>query len=325
MTKRNNLNIAKQVFAILSAHKRHVGGHRQCSQENCSLCAAVQLPKILRQIEQDRPIRMLLPAFPAKSANPKKTLGHLPDHGELLALRMLNTLCAAINKIYVLGAEIIICSDGRVFNDLVFVSDRAVNEYQQQLQWLINKNNLTNLSMFSLDDVFPTHDYAAMRTELAQFNTKPKIENLAQFNGMHRFLFEDSLYFYPELSKNQVRKRAKALTYKVMQRSNAWSELIKTYFPSALRLSIHPQACGSDKLGIKMIPSSSMWATPWHNVLVVIDDQQQLMQREVAEAMGAKLIYDNNKPSYFLLTNSAEVANNEQQQANIRQSNYSQA
>lgn len=70
-------------------------------------------------IEHGKPIRMVLPAFPAKSPSRDKTLSHLPDHGEELALRNLNELCKRIGQIYEPGARIVICSDGRVFADVV--------------------------------------------------------------------------------------------------------------------------------------------------------------------------------------------------------------
>src|SRR5438105_1612857 len=48
---------------------------------------AHHIGKIERFVAAGQPIRLVLPAFPAKSSNPEKTLGALPDFGEVLALQ----------------------------------------------------------------------------------------------------------------------------------------------------------------------------------------------------------------------------------------------
>lgn len=45
-----------------------------------------------------------------------KVLGHLPDLGEELALRRLNTIGEDIKRVYYPGAVVNIASDGIVFN-----------------------------------------------------------------------------------------------------------------------------------------------------------------------------------------------------------------
>ena len=45
-----------------------------------------------------------------------KVLGILPDLGEELALMHLNGLCESIAEIYEHGAELVITSDGLVYN-----------------------------------------------------------------------------------------------------------------------------------------------------------------------------------------------------------------
>jgi pyoverdine/dityrosine biosynthesis protein Dit1 len=60
---------------------------------------------------------MLLPGFPFKSPNNKtKVLGVLPDLGEELALKRLDSMAVAVEKVYEGGAEIHITSDGLVYN-----------------------------------------------------------------------------------------------------------------------------------------------------------------------------------------------------------------
>jgi pyoverdine/dityrosine biosynthesis protein Dit1 len=62
-------------------------------------------------------IDMALPAFPFKSANKVyKALGFLPDKAEEIALSRLHNMCRRIEEIYKPGANVVIISDGLVYN-----------------------------------------------------------------------------------------------------------------------------------------------------------------------------------------------------------------
>jgi hypothetical protein len=64
-------------------------------------------------------IDMALPAFPFKSANKVyKALGFLPDKAEEIALARLHNMCRRIEEIYEPGANVVIISDGLVYNGL---------------------------------------------------------------------------------------------------------------------------------------------------------------------------------------------------------------
>lgn len=269
--------------------------------------------KVIRDmVAISAPIVMVLPAFPAKSSNEQKTLGPLPDFGELLALKKLNRTCEAIRKIYAPGAAIIICSDGRVFNDLVQVSDENVNKYQTSIQDMIKKFGFQNLSTFNLDDYFDGLAFDAMRQILSQDFAEPlsdlknrvKTEVSARFlfNGIHRFMTEDLLVIKKHMTKNAVRKIAKTMTYEVIQRSNAWGRLLEKQFPDALRLSIHPQVERSPKMAVQLLPSTSQWRTPWHSVVLTDGHSQVLVRRDEAEALNAELRFFADEYPYFFVS-----------------------
>lgn len=75
------------------------------------------LPIVEAHVIKNESIPMVLPAFPFKSPNRKdKTIGSLPDLGEELALMHLNGLCESIAEIYEPGANVVITSDGLVYN-----------------------------------------------------------------------------------------------------------------------------------------------------------------------------------------------------------------
>jgi len=247
--------------------------------------------------EQQKKLTFILPAFPAKSSNPEKTSGVLPDLGELIGLITLDQFCCEISKIYLPGAEVIICSDGRVFNDLVFVSDEHLQQYKNSINHIIKSRNFNFLKTYDLEDYYNCQTFNSMRQifclEHADDLDKVKSEITADeqsqqlFNGIHRFLKEDMLSLKKEMSKNQICKKSKDLAYKVVQRSRAWDNLLKTTFPETLRLSIHPYPLSHHKFGIKLVPSSHRWATPWHNVVIKQGDHFELIKKRQAIEMGA--------------------------------------
>lgn len=273
------------------------------------------LPCHLRKLEffttQAKPLHFILPAFPAKSPNLRKVLGKLPDMGERISLQFLHELCRQIQKIYAPGMQITICSDGRVFSDLVCVKEEDVTDYARQLRYIHQEINAYNLDFFNLEDEFNNLSFEEMRTQLIDgyADSLPNIRELIKsnsnhcslFNGIHRFLCEDYQVLQPTQSRNRVRLECKTIAYEVIQRSDAWSNLIAKRFPHALRLSIHPQPYDSEKIGIHMIKAIDKWGTPWHNVAVHNGQEFILMKRHQAESMGASIVYHQGRPSHFVL------------------------
>lgn len=274
--------------------------------------ADFHLDKIKGFLRRREPVTLVLPAFPAKSSNPEKTLGILPDYGEVLALQRLNQLCIEVGRIHAAGARLIVCSDGRVFSDLVQVTDEAVTQYGIGIRRIIRDYGLGLLSTYGLDDAFPDcAGYEEMRSRLVAEYAAPLAalrervlhdagaQNL--FNGIHRFLFEDIVVLMPHLSRTRVRAWSKELAYATIQRSNAWSGLVERTFPEALRLSIHPQPANSRKIGVRLLPSDNVWRTPWHSAVLFEDGRHSLVRRREAEERRAVLVKADGLYPYFMM------------------------
>jgi pyoverdine/dityrosine biosynthesis protein Dit1 len=289
-------NILDEVFA----YRREIQNHFNCTSKKCASCRAIHQPIIEKMIYDSVPIEFILPAFPAKSTNSDKTAGHLPDLGEILSLRFLNNFCEKIKSFYTPGAKLTICSDGRVFNDLVKVEDEKVEMYANQIAKIIKMDNLNNLHLFNLDDFFGAIPFNLMRENLTntyaepladlKYRTKTTDEDRLLFNGIHRFIYEDQKDMYIDFSKNKIKNITKEIAYSVIQRSNAWSRVIKEKFPLSVRLSIHPQPCQSEKIGIMLLKSKNAWATPWHNVPVFNGSECFLMKKSHAEKINAIVV-----------------------------------
>jgi pyoverdine/dityrosine biosynthesis protein Dit1/AcrR family transcriptional regulator len=300
-----SIKILQQLFR----HRRLESNAGSCAEDPCEQCLALHLPKVRRFVGAGEPIHFLLPAFPAKSPSPKKVLGRLPDMAEELALGFLEQVCNEIKELYPPGARITICSDGRVFSDLVGVSDEDVTDYAQEIDALRKRIDARSLDVFRMEDLFEIDDHESMREQLRVHyaDTLEAIEERVRkythhqllFNGIQRFLFEDRIAIETEKSRTQVRNECKRRTYSVIQRSDAWGRLLGDCFPAALRLSIHPQSPHSEKIGILLGAANDTWLTPWHGVAVRRDGKFGLMRRHEAESLGACVVMALGRPSYY--------------------------
>ncbi|KTD55570.1 pyoverdine biosynthesis protein PvcA [Legionella santicrucis] len=314
------METAKKILAEFMIFRRVPKSIDTCSDINCQKCSLPHLPKIISAVRKNEPVTFVLPAFPGKSPNLEKVLSHFPDHAEKIALNFLGNLCQKIKKFYQPGIKIILCSDGRVFSDVVGMKESNVTDYQVELDKLIQEMSLPDLSTFNLDDFYRGLNFIQMRDELMKSYGQSldflqyKIRNGAKstaspdeqesnrmYCGITRFLFEDSKFPGQTKSRTAIQKESRSKAYEVIRRSNAWSQLIAEHFPGAVRLSIHPQTCGAKKLGIRLIGNES-WMTPWHGVVIESRKGYILLKRSEAEALGAQLIYaTDGRPSHYKL------------------------
>lgn len=230
---------------------------------------------------------------------------------EQAALDFLHGVCRQIAAIHPGGARLIICSDGRAFGDLVLVGDDDVSAYKRELSAMLARRGGDLIDVFTLEQAFSGLTFDQMRDELTNRHGTPLDELRTQvhtqpdgrilFNGMHRFLLEDRIVLQPQETRSKLRELTKRLTYRLIQRSHAWSNLVTERFSTALRLSIHPQPVHSAKLGIRLLKARDTWLTPWHATLLETPDGQLLTKRADAEKLGATMVYWRDRPSHFVL------------------------
>ncbi|MER6523938.1 isocyanide synthase family protein [Streptomyces sp. NPDC001508] len=304
-------SFADQILQLLFSFRRITGGAADpCARQPCAECFAMHRPKVERFMREGVPIHFVMPAFPAKSANRHKVLGKLPDLAERLSLEFLQSFCDYVRHHYGPGAQITICSDGHVFSDLVGVDDQDVTDYRTELELLLGAIGADAINTYGLGDAFKCADHAEQREQLIrryalsleEIRDRARQDPAARsiFGGIHRFLFEDVLARSEGRSRNKVREECKPLAYQVIQRSDAWSGLVEDSFPDALRLSIHPQAAHSHKIGVHMIRTRDNWLTPWHGVALDEGDGVRLVKREEAECLGATVVMRGGRPSHFI-------------------------
>lgn len=304
--------INTDILQIIFKNRKLVNGAASCIENKCEDCIRQHQLSVDFFTSQQLPLQFILPAFPAKSPNASKVLGKLPDLGEEIALHTLQSICEEIKSIYPPGAQVIICSDGRIFSDLVGVSDADISAYVHHIQLMIQEHQLNNLSIVNLEDLVEDLSFDEARKqvlerfadplELLQEQLKTSDSFKSLFNGIHRFIVEDRKYLNPELSVSKAKEAAKPIALKVIQHSNAWTRFLNYVYPNAIRLSIHPYTAHTDKIGIKITKAVDNWLTPWHGVIVLQDNEYMLMKKQDAEQAGAQLVYKNDRPYYYSLT-----------------------
>ncbi|SMF99283.1 L-tyrosine/L-tryptophan isonitrile synthase family protein [Burkholderia singularis] len=315
-----NTEISRSVLGeILRVHRRYPEyRNRSDIRHEIERIHEIQLPRIRKFVDTDRPIEFVLPAFPSKSPNPGKVLGRLPDMGEKLSIAFLNEMCENIGRFYEPGAKLTICSDGRVFGDLIRVDDHDITAYQQALQRIIADLDTEHLSTYNLENFEPfagrTADFDEMRRLLIDTYADPldvvkqklmDAEGTLLYRAVTRFMYEDGLMPDYSGSKTALQKDAKLRALGVIQRSWAWGALLAERFPDAIRLSIHPQPAASLKIGIHMMQTRDSWLTPWHGVAVSVGGQFMLMKRRDAELLGGRVVTHDHRPSHYEIAPSS--------------------
>lgn len=295
--------VATAVLDVLERHSNYLDRRPDPAHRE------LRLQRIRKFVRAQQPVEMVILGFPAKSPNRNKTLSDRADRGEVEGLRTLDRICGEIARLHRPGAVTHVCSDGHVFADLVNVTDANVDRFQGEIEEIVARFGFTKLRTFSARRVYPEHDGDALRRRLVREHAKDldatraecleTDEGRALWCGIHRFLFEDDLVLFPDLSRNRVRERAKQRAYEVIRRSQAFSSLVAATFPDAVRLSIHPHVHASAKLGVRLVPSDDRWATPWHNVLVETAGGPRLMHRAVAEQQGGRLCLGDDRFAYY--------------------------
>lgn len=309
--------VAERILRVVFRRRRIADQDDPCAVTPCEACFAPHRETVGRYVAAGKPVHFVIPAFPAKSRNRRKTVGRLPDLGEYLALESVQGFCEQISAVYAPGAVVTICSDGHVFSDALGIDDTHVDDYGAELLRMIRSIGGGAIGLYALRDAMPgltldqrrarlLDEYAESVDQIRDaVRARPSARRM--FNGIHRFITEDHAVLLADLSATQRRNRAKLTAYEVVRRSQAWSRVVEEVFPDAVRLSIHPQDPHDTKIGFHLLRTTDSWLTPWHGV--VLDDGrcQVLVKRAHAERLGAHLVWRNSRPSHFVIDEPIEA------------------
>jgi pyoverdine/dityrosine biosynthesis protein Dit1 len=264
--------------------------------------------QIARAVVGGEPLVFTLPAFPCKSPNPEKVLGPWPDLGERLSLRFLDGLCREVEELYPPGARMLVCSDGHVFADLVGVADEVVSAYSAGLHEILTGDGLHRVELVGLDRFYPGESFTERRRllvdryaeSLAALRDEVRSGDAVHlYRGITRFLVEDAGPGHG-LTRSALLRQSRQRAYGVIQRSRAWSALLTERYPDSVRLSIHPQPCRTEKMGIRLLDTDDSWLTPWHGVVLRTPDGRHLLRKRRDAELAGALVVLNGRPSHYV-------------------------
>ncbi len=106
-----------------------------------------------------------------------------------------------------------------------------------------------------------------------------------------------------EIKGNRTKavKRMKQKCRQMMLINEAYGQLIATYFPGHIRLSIHPHS-NVHKFGINLIGKNvQSCGSPWHNVAVysMVKARWETIKKSSAEEKGFEIARDTNDLLYY--------------------------
>ncbi|KAF2724383.1 hypothetical protein K431DRAFT_310319 [Polychaeton citri CBS 116435] len=283
------------------------------------------IERVKRQVDNNEPVKIILPAFPWKSINTvDKVDGRLPDLGEVLALSRLNAMCEDIKKIYSTGAELTIATDGLVFDDIVGITDEDTWAYSESLLAIVAEKRFNSIKLARVFDLQATTQiHMDKETYMSQVSncraellreygrTEDEIRELIQsdsdslltYRGFIRFLEKDLKHSHigkTAVSGAEYRRRVKRVATNMMIRAESFTKLIAAKRPDHVRLSIHPST-GMAKLSVPLVITGDgqFPRTPWHCVLAVGVDgsYSTIHSRDVRETHV--LIHHNGQPYYW--------------------------
>lgn len=264
--------------------------------------------QIEKFISTNDPISFAMLGLPFKSTNHRdKVLGDLPDLGEELTIKNFERFNSQVQQVYKPGINMLIASDGYMFNDILGVDDRIVEEYKAITEGF--KTNST-VRIIDVNEFYSNRSTSANREKIIQHFglTWEQLEQQILFNPDTNMLYKGMIRFMEEevadkefVSNSQRHKRAKQLARDMMLRNEAYNNLVRKELNTSIRLSMHQSVNNGYKYSFKLIPGEHTFHSPWHSCVAVNGNEAITLHKVDAEKAGYELIYKNNQPYNYIV------------------------
>ncbi|MFG0606707.1 L-tyrosine/L-tryptophan isonitrile synthase family protein [Vibrio mimicus] len=272
------------------------------AQCNASYEGLAHLKSQLRSfIQKQQKIKLLLPAFPCKTNNLDKVLGHTPDIGEYLVLRKFVQCIRDIQSVYEPGITFYIFSDYHTFSDYISVDLEHHYDYSDNLRKMVANMNcsdslkIMNFEHFDefkdlkdteyfngLREMFGEPDYADNFSKLKLKNNKMNQTYL----GLKKFMNQDQKHILAPLSYKERRQRLAQIAKGMMVQGKALDNFLQQKFADCIRLSIHEHPMIGKKYSLFLF-NERQFKTPWHSTLLfdasrgefIVDSKENHLKR----------------------------------------------
>lgn len=229
--------------------------------------------QILPLLEQRKRLIFILPGFPFKDQNRFRVPydASCVDFSEISFLIRLHNLIQTLYQVHPFGAEAIVLSDGRLYQDIFYINSTDVEEYQWRLHDYRNKLNIQgDVSIIDLNDLIERADENGEVSRLIEhietvicnsFVSDEFFLNLIQgmkWNLNSREILKEyndtDSWSIIKSRRIDVRRdlfgiwdkyhalaKKAAVRYAAINLALRWTDLIHMFFPESIRCTVHPK------------------------------------------------------------------------------------
>lgn len=262
------------------------------------------LNHILPLIEQKKRLLFILPGFPFKDQNKFRVPydASCVDFSEISFIIRLHNLIQALYQVHPFGAEALVLSDGRLYQDIFYVDAEDVETYQWRLRDFRNKLNIQgDVSIIDLKELIDRADENGEISNIIEwiqsviysdYMKEDFFQSLVQgmkWNMNSRKLLKDfgnnEAWKIIKGSRNNMDEgllapwdwyhelaEAAAVKYAATNLMLKWTDLLHKFFPEAIRCTVHPK---KDQFALAMnyawngVAWSEKWPTSLKDITTV--------------------------------------------------------
>ena len=250
--------------------------------------------KIIPFIQQQKRLYFILPSFPFKDQNKFRVPydADTVDFSEVAFLMRLHNVVQSLYQVHPFGADVIILSDGRLYQDIFKIEANCVEEYQWRLRYYRNKLNIAgDISIIDLKELIERADEDYVITGILQhienvirktYSSDTEFKNLIQgmkWNMNSRNILAD----YTDKEAWDIIRKEKAeladklhliweqyhamaveaaIRYASVNLMLKWTNLLGNFFPEAIRCTVHPKK-GQVALAMNYAWNGIAWSEKW--------------------------------------------------------------
>ncbi|MDP2573201.1 L-tyrosine/L-tryptophan isonitrile synthase family protein [Vibrio penaeicida] len=253
------------------------------AQTNASFDGLVKLKNQIRNfVSNESQIQLLLPAFPCKTNNLDKVLGHKPDMGEYLVLRKFVKAIRDIQAVYEPGVTFYVFSDYHTFSDYISVDLEHHYDYSDDLRKMVENMNcsdslkVVNFEHFpAFDDLSDEQYFQGLKHKFGDSHYEDNFSELKKRNnkmnstylGLKKFMNQDQKHILSSFSYKDRRKRLADIAKGMMVQGKALDNFLQQNFGECIRLSIHEHPMVGKKYSLFLF-DERQFKTPWHSTLM---------------------------------------------------------
>lgn len=252
------------------------------------------ISRVLPLLEQKKRLLFILPGFPFKDQNRFRVPydASCVDFSEISFLIRLHNLIQALYQVHPFGAEALVLSDGRLYQDIFYIDSKDVDDYQWRLHDFRNKLNIQgDVSIIDLKDLIERADESGEISKIVEcieevisnrFKEEEFFQGLVQgmkWNMNSRKLLGNycdvDAWSIIRCNRNDIKEdllvawdwyhklaEEAATKYAATNLMLKWTNLLQKFFPESIRCTVHPKE-NQFALAINYAWNGVAWSEKW--------------------------------------------------------------